>query len=65
MKEAEGGAIALDQRHLPTVVLELHQRGLQMKEAGRGAVDHDPIWDSVVKELETDGRDSTADFTRR
>jgi hypothetical protein len=39
MKEAEGGAIALDPRYLPTVVLELHRRGLQMKEAGRGAID--------------------------
>jgi hypothetical protein len=53
MKEAEGGATALDPLHLPTVVLELHQRGHRMKEAERGTIDQDLV------------QDSSADFARR
>jgi hypothetical protein len=53
MKEAEGGVIALDPRRLPTVVLELHRRGRQMKEAERGTIDQDLV------------QDSSADFARR
>jgi hypothetical protein len=53
MKEAEGGAAALDPRRLPTVVLELHRRGRRMKEAERGAIDQDLV------------HDFSADFARR
>jgi hypothetical protein len=42
MKEAEGGAIALDPRRLPMIVLELHRRGHRMKEAEGGAITLDP-----------------------
>jgi hypothetical protein len=63
MKEAEGGAITLDPRRLPMVVLELQRRGLQMKEVERGTIDQDPVWDSAVEELEMDVRDFAADFT--
>jgi hypothetical protein len=48
MKEAEGGATALDPLHLPTVVLELHQRGHRMKEAERGTIDQDLVQDSFA-----------------
>jgi hypothetical protein len=41
MKEVEGGAVALDPRRLPTVVLELHQRGRRMKEVEGGAITPD------------------------
>jgi hypothetical protein len=56
MKEAEGGAVALDPRHLPTFVLELHRRGRRMKEAEGGATALDPRrLPTVVLELHQRG----------